>query len=427
MGAAATFACLGLEWLGQCNYNPALPANLYFSLGEVVWALAFTRDLQRSLPTLIKAAAFDEYARETTAFHDFAYRTQIRRAAYAAALLRIIADPHYCQTLVSRQPWRVANMRREISEKNLYCRGAEQFIREVAYQAIIRDDSMMTREVGYYGFGTAPLLSEALFSDWFIITQYNPLDSFFTASGAQVTPMLLKRFNSAAERCYRALIETKEIFHSQASFSIQSYYRSVFMRAHSPQTDPNYDFQIPMEMNTAIHMAARMANRLLAGVTAVEYQSMYLGNIDDRRHDVLETLVEIIYEALNAVANNFKGFDDPYWMLAMDVMHDIFHSIGTEPDGVTPFQQRLTVKIIGKLKDNMKGYYPAILRVLLAAVCPYKHQAPQPNSTAFNILKDAMYIVLRRLPKLAEKEPTKIAKYFPPGISYDPKTNRITQ
>jgi hypothetical protein len=348
MGPATTFACFGIGWLGQCSYNPASPANLYFGLGEVVGALAFTlavqqllkqvvifrlstrylalghiyglvfagvslaiiaaivpnlpflhstplgyainwellatfafvvaygavvlalilpvnvrpariedfsrgaarllsaaeesdhidftRDLHRSLPTLIKAASFDEYAHDTSAFHDFAFRTQIRDAAYAVSLLRIVADPNYCRTLVTRQPWSAANMLREVSGNELYCRGAEQFIRELAYQAIVRDDSMMSREIGYYGFGTAPLLSEALFSDWFILTQYNPLASFFAASSEQITPMLLKRFNSAAERCYNTLIEQKEIFGAQAAYSVQSYYRSVFMRAELYQT-----------------------------------------------------------------------------------------------------------------------------------------------------------------------------------------------
>ncbi len=79
-------------------------------------------------------------------------------------------------------------------------------------------------------------------------------------------------------------------------------------------------------------------------------------------------MVEIVDEALNAIANNFRGFDDPFWILLMDVMRETFNSIGAEPDGMTPFQQRLTLKLVHKLKDNMNGYYPAILRVLLRDV-----------------------------------------------------------
>lgn len=122
-------------------------------------------DLQLSLPILIGAASFGDFLRRTTAFFDFIHRKEISQASYAAALLRIIADPLFCQTLVTRAPWRVASILQEISTKRLYARSADAFVRELARQAILRDDSIMAREVGYHGFGTAPLLSERLFSD----------------------------------------------------------------------------------------------------------------------------------------------------------------------------------------------------------------------------------------------------------------------
>ena len=43
------YACLGFSWLGLCNYNPAAPPFLYFSLGEAVGALAFTLAVQQLL------------------------------------------------------------------------------------------------------------------------------------------------------------------------------------------------------------------------------------------------------------------------------------------------------------------------------------------------------------------------------------------
>jgi hypothetical protein len=41
--------CFGLSWLGDCQYNPGLPASVYFSLGEAVGALAFTLAVQQLL------------------------------------------------------------------------------------------------------------------------------------------------------------------------------------------------------------------------------------------------------------------------------------------------------------------------------------------------------------------------------------------
>ncbi len=95
----------------------------------------------------------------------------------------------------------------------------------------VDEGSMMAREVGYHGFSTAPLLSDSLFSDWFILEQYNPFNPFFVVGSEVVTQQMLRRFNSAAERCYITLIDSGTIHHSQAAFAIQGFYNTAFMRA----------------------------------------------------------------------------------------------------------------------------------------------------------------------------------------------------
>ena len=529
-------ACLGLSWLGQCTYDPAAPASIYFSPGAAIGALAFTLavhqllrpiyrfrlsarylrvrhlyivvfaaagatliaalvpnfpvlhggpwgyaivwevlattlfvvaygavvlatvhpirvrprrivqfargvatllsaanetdhtdlvdDLTGSLPTIIKAASFGEH-QQTTAFFDFIHRKEIERASYAFTLLRVIADPLFCATLVKRAPWRVALMLKEISAKRLHSRAAEQFVRELAHQAIIRDDSMMTREIGYHGFGTAPLLSDSLFSDPFILIVYDPFHTFFAAGSDATVGPLLGRFNSAAERCYTTLIEEGHVYEAQAAFSIKEFYSSIFMKAYTFQKGTEYDHRATIEMILAVRLATRMANKLLASVGETSYHALFVSNSSVYRHDVLETLVEIVYEALTSIGNSFRGVDDPFWMLAIGVMHDVFHSVGDQPDGMTPFQQRLALKLIRKLNENMRGFYPAVSRVLLVTVGPYHHRAGQPNRTAFNILKDAVYVALRRLPQLARTKPDKIEDYLAPNVAYRPETSQL--
>ena len=160
-------------------------------------------------------------------------------------------------------------------------------------------------------------------------------------------------------------------------------------------------------------------------MTETRYQALFVSNPAFYRHDVLETLVEIVYEALASIANLFKSVDDPFWILAIDVMHDVFHSVGEQPDGMAPFQQRLALKLIHKLNENMGGFYPAICKVLLATVGPYHHQAEQPNRTAFNVFKDAVYVALRRLPHLASTKPDKVGDYLPPNVGYHPATSQL--
>ncbi len=202
----------------------------------------FSSDLERSLPILIREASFlEQIPRETSAFFDFIHRNRLERASYAFSFLRIVADPTFCETLVKRLPWQVVYMLRKISEERLYSDVAAQLVRELAH------------EIGYHGFGTAPLLSDALFSNEFILERYNPFNSFFAAGGDTFTPRLLQRFNSAAERCYSTLIEAGIIHRCQATFSIQSLYRTVFMtKAPELQQADRRDFKLPLEIHNSV-------------------------------------------------------------------------------------------------------------------------------------------------------------------------------
>jgi hypothetical protein len=179
-------------------------------------------------------------------------------------------------------------------------------------------------------------------------------------------------------------------------------------------------------MTQAVTLARKLALKLLASVGPRGYDALFVNDASQHRSDVLETLVEIVDEALEGVANNFKGVDDPFWMMSMEVMHDIFNAIGAEPDGLTPFQQRLALKLNHRLNQNIKGYYPAVCRVLLSTVGPYHHDAEQPNRTAFNILKDMLYIQLKRFHQLAKTKPEKVSHYLPPHVTYHRKMNYLT-
>jgi hypothetical protein len=393
-GAVGLAIVLPIRVKGKTTRDFARGVATLLSAADEVDHVDLLADLRRSLSRLITFAAFVDRMRETTAFFDFTYRREIARGAYAASLLRIIADPSFCETLVRRAPWQVATTLRDMRNERLHTESAEQFVRQLARQAILRDDSIMTREIGYQGFGSAPLLSESLFSGAFIIEMYNPFDTLGLSSEL-ITPSILRRFNNAAKRCYQTLIRERNLFHSQAAFSIQSAYRSALMVADSIQKDESASYHIPLEINIALQDTVRLANHLQAATE--QYDSFFVNNPNAYRHDVLETLVEIVYEGLLAISNRFKGFDDPFWFAAIEAVSRSFPSVGQQPSGLTPFQQRLALKLIEKLQENMRGFYPAVCRVLLSCVGPYQRPSAQPNQTAFNIIKDAMYIELQKL------------------------------
>jgi hypothetical protein len=472
--------CLGIEFLGRCSYRPSQPYAVYFSLGEIVGALAFTlalqqllkpiyifrlnarrtpisllyllvlagttsvifaalvpnfpalhsdiwgyaivweligallfalaygavilaatrpvtakpariiafcrssvqtlsfateadcvdyaRDLERSLPAIIKAAKIvDRRHEQPTAFYTFIHRHQIERGAYAANLLAVLADPMICKSLVSRSPWLAASMIKKIDDESLFSDHATHFVRELAHQAVTGESSMMAREIRYRGFGSAPALSERLFSSAFIVDRYNPFDWLFS-DRADPSLEVLKRYNSAARRAIKALIAQRKIQHVYAMYQIANFYEWLFMSAYKIQDSQAPNNSFISEMTRAVELAIEMANHLLANVDAPTYESLFVDQLNDRPSDMLDALVEITMEAWLGIANRFKGFDDHFWLLAIQSFDKAFPMHRDQPDGVTPFQQRLMIRVLDKLRDNIKGFYPSISRVLLACV-----------------------------------------------------------
>lgn len=539
MGDEASQAfCFGLEWLGRCAYKPSQPFAVYFSLGEVIGALAFTlavqqllkpiyifrlnarrtpiaalyvvvllgslsaifaaiapnlpdlhtgfwgyaivwelfgamlfclaygavvlavmkpvtatpstmiafcrssvrtlaaateadvvdyaRDLERSLPALIKAAQIHHWRFETpSAFYLFRKRVALERGSYAAKLLAVLADPFICRTLVSRCPWLTAAMLMDVSDAELHSEHAEPLVRELAHQAVTGPASMMAREVRYLGFGTAPVLSDCLFSSAFIVDRYNPFDWVFSDHNPPSVDVL-KRYNSAVKRAVKALITKRKFGHSYAVFHIGSFYESLFASAYKIQRDPNQDYAFVIEMMEGAALAIELAQEIQTSVSPGHYESLFVDDPTKHRSDMMEALVEIVVEALEGIANKFKGSDDPFWSQALNILGDVFPQFRDQPDGLTPLQQRVALKLIGKLEHNMRGFYPAVSRVLLACVGPYERNGLQPGRTAFNILRDAMYVELKKLPVLAASKPKKLLDFLPDNLSFEYADSSLT-
>jgi len=389
--------------------------------------LDYAEDLLRNLAQLVRLARFNDRFDEPTAFFEFRYRKEIERASYAGSLLRIVADAAFCETLVKRLPWTVAAALREISTQELHASDAEPFVRELGCQAIMRDDGMLAREVGYQGFGTAPILSESLFSSYFIIHKYNPFQPFLFTTRFVVTAQLLRRFNFAAEKALDAIIAERQIYHHYAAHSIESFYEALFMfRAAEIQKAVEWDHQLIVQMQASIDLSIKMAQNMLGAVSGRRYDLLYVSSPEAHQFDVLEVLTDIVYNALRGIANSFVGPNDKFWGAAMFTFMHAFPKHSEQPDGMDPFQQRLALKLVKKLSENLQGWYPAISRVLLACIGPYGQHRTQQNRTAFNILADAVYYQLRSLPVFAAANPSKLSDYLPNNVTLDTATSTMT-
>jgi hypothetical protein len=386
----------------------------------------YVPDLVSSVPALIKASQILQRRPETvTAFWEFAHRVEIERGSNAWNLLRVLADPHFCRTLVRRAPWAAAEMMREIDAQRLHSQAAEQFVREIAYQAVFDDDSMMAREVEYTGFGTAPFLSSSIFSSRYIVEGYDPFDWLFSRDRS-LTQSTAKRFGAAVKAAVETLIGERVFHRVQALYSIHQYYKTMAQQLDGLQGITPRDYSFVFEVGDCFKLSASLAHRLERAVPPRLYLQLFArSRRDARTYDLLHTLVENVCEGFWGIANKYKGFNDVFWSMTINLQRQAFPMFSDEAVGMTPFQQQLAIKLLQKVRDNMNGHYPAVTRILLAWIGPYNQGGRQANRTAFNILRDGFYAELKSLRVLAARDPACIRDFLPDNVAYDVGTDTL--
>ncbi len=385
----------------------------------------FVRDLRRSLPVLVKEARFNEGHYEPSAFFLFTNRRRMGHASYAASLLHILSDSRFCKTLVDRVPWEASRMMRDLELEAAYAKAAEPFVREMGRQAITSADSMLEREIAFTGFRSAPLLSDSLFASPFIVDNYNPLESFRFQVLEIADPDVLRRFNAATRMCFEASEKLGLKRFSSLAVSVHSAYGSIFHAMYRVQRSGKREhFNLTFEIDRGVEAIISIASEMIVNLSDNECYALYKTSADQHRSDALELMAEIVFDALTGMSNEFQGYGDHFWTMALNVFGKAFEKHGDE-EGLTPFQQRLGLMILSKLRDNMNGFYPAIMRVLMWCVYP-RLDDRKKDGAPIVILARAVHSVLRDFPALASREPSKVRHYLPENVRYNFITEEFT-
>lgn len=351
-------------------------------------------------------------------FFRFTHRLELEQAAAAGTFLRILADPEFCLVLVRKCPWITASLLKFLAENRLHDDQAEPFIREIARQGLVSDESMISKETGYTGFGSVSVLSKSLFENWFILQHYDPLGRLSLHMPKVISEEFVVRLNCASEMMLETSIEVGGYWSNTSIRSVQSVYEAVCRQwSYARAAKSPVDYSI--HLNMGIESLCRSLRGALANLEWNRKQPLYITDVKEFRHDLVKSIAGIAYESLACLANNFSGFDDDAWMHAIGLIHEIYPAHESEPVGMDPLQQQLALLLLDKLRDNMNGYYPAMTRVLLATIGPYTGTPNITKRTAYIILKDAIYQELKKLPALHAKNPEKFDKFLPETTTYD--------
>jgi hypothetical protein len=236
----------------------------------------------------------------------------------------------------------------------------------------------------------------------------------------------VKRFGAAVEASVETIIDEKVFHRVQALHSIHSYYAAISRHCASLQEGKLRDYEFVIEISSCFERSAKLARSLERSIPDRVYSQLFKRTRRDNwTYDTLGPLVDNVCEGFLGIANDFKGHGDVFWSMAHSLLMTAFPRFSDEPNGMTPSQQRLAMKLVEKVRDNVNGYYPAITRVLLATIGPYNEGGTQANRTAFNLLRDAFYAELKSLRVLAARDPARIQDYLPENVAYEIVTDTL--
>lgn len=385
-------------------------------------------DIAQNIVPLARLAAFIENYRdagfgysEPTAFYDFIHREKLVQSTYARTLIRFLSDPHFCAVIVQRDPLACIQMLRKLAAAQIQSDAVADLVQEIARQAVISDESMLAREVGYKGFSELGLFLNAMFGNRFIINNYRPFSSLTFFGDTPVTAGLSERLSAAIELSWERAVEA---WSPQAFFPIKSCLESAFFNVRYADSRKQPHEQENISLFRSVIKILQITEKHIE--TQSKHKLLLYRSAKDKKHpsNLPALTAEIVVGALNSIANDFAGFEDRRWSEALDIFRALFPFSEQQEKGLSPTQQHAAVMIKEKLEHNMRGFYPALTRVLLAVVGPYGSKKSD-SGTAFSILQDIAYEQWSKLPQLYESHPEKISHYLPPNLEYDYQNNML--
>lgn len=292
----------------------------------------------------------------------------------------------------------------------------------------------MAREVGYKGFREAPLLSQALFADGFINRHYQPLSGLEYGDLTNVDTNMIDRLNYGLRSTLATVLDAGDYRWDRSLALMSRHYQMAADDVHRQSRadrDNRDNYQAVIQAVIGIDFGLKhLINDTvehLDGLNQKTYDSLYANTKDRRDFTVLDYLSEAIVQVLYSFANDFEGHKDIFWSTALDIVDAVFGQFGDQPDQMDPLQQRVAIKCIDKVKQNMDGYYPALTRVLLSVIGSYSDPAIKNPNSAFSLFKRAFYAELMRFPELYEKDPEKAGHYLAKDVRYDAENRALVK
>ena len=313
-----------------------------------------------------------------SAFVLFSKRRQLRESEYASAFLRVLSDPAFCRVLVRDMPWNTVLILQEIARYPAGCQSVCEFVREIARQAVLMDDSMFAREIEYKGFRETSVISETLFGNHLLARFYTPLRGLSFGDTRDLEVGQVKRMSRALLLTVKSSLSAGVYWQQHglggASDLVSLVAQDISLRIR----DDRADYRLIHALQNDLFQMVDVTRNYLGKLDDAVYVSLFFNPNDDIEKDMvrdftfLDEVAEVVVEYTFSFCNDFMGGEDPFWSTAISVNRHVFGQFMGNTPGFDPLQQRVALKMLRKVDENLEGWYPAISRLFLSTIGFYE-------------------------------------------------------
>jgi hypothetical protein len=385
----------------------------------------FAADILANIKKLIRIADQPADAKSRAWFLKHRRQGEGETSAYSESFLRLLADPVFCKTLVVRLPWDAARLLKAFSEAQPKTQVGRIFVHQLTREWLLSAETAGVGDIDWRAFSDAPELADAAFGDTYLNRHYLPWESFSASDFTKIDTGLMERIERAAKLTIDDHIRDRFSYQSyntarlQENFEILS--RQIFLlKKAEPDITPCANI-----LGRSVKYIVESTRKYCRSAEGADGKALFASGDTVSGFSALDSIAELVISVLENTAHEFGGFEDKFWPMAREIWDATLPRFGTQQEGMDALQQRVTLKLIEKTRENMEGWYSPLPRLALAIIGPYAPKGETAERTAFKICRDMFYRELKAYPAFHDNDPERAKTFLPNNVRYDPATSEL--
>ena len=385
----------------------------------------FAADILANIKKLIRIADQPPGTKSRAWFVTRRAKGEGEPSAYSESFLRLLADPVFCRTLVIRLPWDAARLLKAFSEERPKAQVGRVFVHQIIREWLLSAEMAGVSDIDWRTFSDAPEIADAAFGDTYLNRHYLPWESFSASDFAKIDTGLMERIEHAAKLTIEDHVRDRFSYQSyntarlQENFEILS--RQIFLlKKAEPDIAPCANI-----LGRSIKAIVEATRKYCRSAEGADGKALFASGDTVAGFSALDSIAELVISVLENTAHEFSGFEDKFWPMAREIWDATLPRFGAQQEGMDALQQRVTLKLIEKTRENMEGWYSPLPRLALAIIGPYAPKGETPERTAFKICRDMFYRELKAYPAFHDKDPERAKTFLPNNVRYEPATSEL--